>query len=218
MAHWEMERVTLGIFGGTFNPIHIGHLWLAQEVGMRLQFTRVIFVPAGIPPHKADAISELARLEMVKLATRDNPFFAVSSVEIESSRISYTYHTLQLLKRQYDEPLAFIIGSDNVRQLPTWYRWRDILEICDLAIGERPGYGIEVLDELKPLVTEETFAKLRQNFVTLPPNFGVSSSVIRERYAKNQSNRYLVPEPVNQYILRHQLYSLATSLTPDKEN
>lgn len=197
--------MTIGVLGGTFNPIHIGHLWLAQEVGSELKFSKVLFVPSRIPPHKKSAISEIHRLAMVKLAIRDNPCFEVSTVEIDRPEISYTIHTLEILKREYREPLAFIIGSDNVKGLPTWYQWKDILKMCDLVIGERPGIGVETIDELEPFLEKLQCDRLRRNFVSMP-TLDISASKIRQRYTHQKSNKYLVPDAVNEYILGHKLY------------
>jgi nicotinate-nucleotide adenylyltransferase len=203
--------MTIGVLGGTFNPIHLGHLILAQEVGCRLGFSKILFVPAKIPPHKPHTISEWHRFRMVELAIRDNPFFQISRVEIDRQEISYTLHTVELLKKQVNEPIAFIIGSDNIRDLPRWYQWKTLVATCHLVIGERPQFGTQTIDELASLLSVEECNKLRQNFVAIP-TLNIASSEIRKRYAEKCPNRYLVPEAVDQYILEYHLYSSPQTL------
>lgn len=197
--------MTIGVLGGTFNPIHQGHLILAQEVGTRLGFSCVLFVPAKIPPHKQHTISEWHRFRMVELAIQDNPFFHISRVEIDRQEVSYTLHTIRLLKEQIQEPIAFIIGSDNILDLPRWHQWKTLVTTCHLVIGERPQFGKQTIDELEPLLGQEECDKLRRNFVPIP-TLNIASSEIRRRYAENRPNRYLVPEAVDRYILEQKLY------------
>lgn len=197
--------MTIGVLGGTFNPIHIGHLILAQEVGMALSFSKILFVPARIPPLKPYAISETHRFAMVQLAIQGNPFFQISRVEIDRQEVSYTIDTVRLLQTQEKEAIAFIIGSDNILDLPRWHQWRTLLEICDIVIGERPGFGYEAIKQLEPLVGKKNCARWCQNLIPLPA-VHISSSEIRKRYTQGKSNKYLVPELVDQYILQQKLY------------
>lgn len=197
--------MTIGVLGGTFNPIHWGHLILAQEIAIRLNFAKILFVPAKIPPLKTLMVSEQHRFTMVQLAIEDNPLFEISRVEFDRPEISYTMHTIELLVKQLSEPFAFIIGSDNVADLPNWHNWQQLVTTCDLVIGERPQFGIEVLEKLSPFLSKKDCDKLRNNFVHIPM-LKISSSEIRKRYAKKISNRYLVPCKVNTYILENDLY------------
>ena len=202
--------MTIGIFGGTFNPIHIGHLVIAQEVGRQLHFSKVLFVPAKIPPHKAHlGASEQERYEMVELAISDNPFFRASRVELDRDKISYTIDTIEILKKECGERLAFIIGSDNLLEITKWHRWITLLEECELAIGERPGFGPEVIGQIESLVGRELAMHFERNFVKIP-FANISSSEIRERYAQGIPVKYLVPDVVDRYIVAHRLYSLAS--------
>ena len=199
--------MTIGIFGGTFNPLHIGHLVMAQDVAFRHDLTKVLFVPSRIPPHKFNVISEQDRYRMVELAIADNPLFEISSIELDRQEISYTIDTIELLQRQYSKPLAFIIGSDNILDIPHWYNWQKLLKICRLLIGERPGAGIAAIDSLP--VAADLRQRLREDFVAISTN-AVSSTEIRRRCWQRQPIRYLVPDQVAEYIQSHELYRLET--------
>jgi nicotinate-nucleotide adenylyltransferase len=198
--------VAIGVLGGTFNPIHLGHLILAQEVGSRLKFSKILFVPSKTPPHKPNIISEEHRFRMVQMAICENSFFDISRVELDRPEISYTLHTIQLLQRQLQEPIAFIIGSDNILDLPNWYQWKTLVQIGGLVIGERPQCGIETISQLESLLGREMCDRLRHNFVPIPA-LHISSSEIRKRYAEKIPNKYLVPDAVDQYILAQNLYT-----------
>lgn len=197
--------MTIGILGGTFDPIHIGHLILAQEVGQQLRFSQVIFVPSNIPPHKNDTTTPVHRYNMVQLATQNNPFFSVSRVELDRPEISYTIETMRILKTQYKESLAFIIGADNLLDLPKWHCWQSLIEICEFAIGSRLGFDLSIIDQLLPWVGAEQCHKFKQNCVSIP-NVIISSSEIRNRYLHHQSVKYLIPDPVDDYIRKYHLY------------
>jgi len=198
--------MTIGILGGTFDPIHIGHLILAQEVGQQLHCSQVIFVPANIPPHKNDTTTPTHRYNMVQLATQNNPFFSVSRVELDRPEISYTIETMRILKTQYKEPLAFIIGADNLLDLPKWHCWQSLLEICEFAIGSRLGFDLSMIDQLLPLVGADQCRKFKQNCVAIP-NINISSSEIRNRYLHHQSVKYWIPDLVDEYIRKYHLYT-----------
>lgn len=199
-------RLTVGILGGTFDPIHIGHLLLAQEVGKKLHFSKVLFVPSKIPPHKMALVPEEDRFRMVELAIYDNPFFEISRVELDHPQVSYTIETIRRLQAQMTEPLAFIIGSDNILDLPHWYQWKELLQLCRFAIGKRPGLGIETIDLLEPHLNKSACDALRQNFVEDAFTIPVSSSELRRRLAHEESVRYILPDPVIQYIQENRLY------------
>lgn len=197
--------MTIGILGGTFDPIHIGHLILAQEVGQKLRFSKILFIPSNIPPHKQNTTTSKHRYNMVKLAIQDNLFFDISSVELDRPEISYTIETIQILKTQYAEPLAFIIGADNVFDLPKWHNYQALIKLCEFAVGTRLGFDCSTFDTLIPYLGHDICHKLKQNCVLIP-NITISSSHIRERYLHHQSVKYLIPDVVDDYIKKNHLY------------
>lgn len=197
--------MTIGLFGGTFDPIHIGHLLMAQEVASKLGLAKVIFIPAQVPPMKNIQTSAEHRYQMVQLAIKDNPFFEISDLELRRKKISYTASTITTMKKEYQEPLTFIIGSDNLSNFTKWHRWKFILENCDLGVGERPGYGKKSIECLEGQVTPKIYQKIQKNFVSIPL-INISSTEIRRRNSKKESIRYFVPLQVENYIKKHQLY------------
>jgi nicotinate-nucleotide adenylyltransferase len=186
----------IGILGGTFNPIHVGHLILAEEARFKLKLEKVVFVPAFVPPHKSSAeiISAGDRLEMVRLATEDNSAFEVSTFEIESKKRSYSIDTLIEFRGIYGEnsELCFITGSDSLKDLFSWKNINDIFKISKFIVANRPGYPMK--DIPKEVDT-----------VVITP-IEVSSLDIRKRLMDGRSIRYLVPEKVRKYIHDHKLY------------
>ena len=186
----------IGILGGTFNPIHIGHLILAEEAYFKLKLDKLVFVPAFVPPHKSslEVINAKDRLEMVRLAIEGNAAFEVSTFEIESKKKSYSIDTLKEFRGVYgeDAQLCFITGSDSLKDLFSWKNINDIFKISKFVVANRPGYPIkEVPKEVETVV--------------ITP-IEVSSEDIRKRLAEGRSIRYLVPEKVRKYILDHKLY------------
>lgn len=186
----------IGILGGTFNPIHIGHLILAEEALSKLGLDKVIFVPTFIPPHKniEGNVKPKDRLKMVELAIEDNESFSISTFELDSRKKSYSIDTLKELRRIYgkESQLYFITGSDLLKDLFSWKNVNEILKISKFIVAKRPGYPIEEVPE-----EAET--------VVITP-IEVSSEDIRRRVKANKSIRYLVPEQVRAYILKHRLY------------
>lgn len=185
----------IGILGGTFNPIHYGHLILGEQVLGQLGLDRVIFVPSFIPPHKKnDAVVEAAhRLRMVRLAVGRNAHFAVSDIEIRRRGKSYTVDTLRQICRKYREAeLFFICGSDLVSELPTWKNLDEILRMAKFVLAKRPGFGKRL--------SGKSFLKIDVAQVD------ISSSLIRDLIHRGNSIRYLTPEGVVEYIEKHGLY------------
>ena len=189
----------IGIFGGTFNPPHIGHLIVAESVCEQLKLEKVIFVPSFISPHKKKGEERLSfhRLEMVKLAIRLNPHFDISEIEVTRKGMSYTYETLETFHRKYpSSKLFFIIGADNFAEFHTWKNPARIVELASLVVMNRP------LNT--PGVRRKGFVKGAQ-FAPVP-DIQISSTEIRKMIAENKSIRYLVPQVVLHYIQRHKLY------------
>jgi len=191
--------MNIGIFGGAFNPPHIGHLIVAEAVREHLHLERVLFVPSAAPPHRTDvgrATAE-ARLAMTRLAVQGNPAFEVSDVEIQRPGRSYTIDTLTALEVIHaGAKLHLLIGSDNFAEFHTWKSPREILAKCDLIVFPRPDFPVnDVRNE---------FSRAAR-FVNVP-QIGISASEIRRRVKMGKSIRYMVPPPVEEYILSKRLY------------
>lgn len=199
--------MSIGILGGTFNPIHNGHLILAQEMLNALHFSKVLFIPAKTPPLKNITTSEEDRYNMVQLAIADNPLFEVSRIELDRSGVSYTIDTIKELKQQIKDDFYFIIGSDNVLDITHWHDWKELVSICNFAIAARPGINANVLDVMKSNLGNELIEQWQKNFV---PIYGlqISSTEIRNRLQNNIPVKYYLPESVIDYIQKHQLYKI----------
>lgn len=197
----------IGIIGGTFDPPHYAHLILAEHAREELDLECVLFVPAGVPPHKDSTRTPAAhRLEMLALATADNAFFQISRVDIDRPPPHYSVDMVRRLRSQYpNASFHFIIGEDSFRDLP---RWRTPLEIVadgsvKIAVMSRPG----VEAELDPTMHETTLPGLAQHIVVLSSRMvEISSTDIVRRLREGKSVRYLLPDRVLAYIQHHQLY------------
>lgn len=207
---------TIGVFGGTFDPIHYAHLALAEEAAQTLTLERVLFVPAGRPPHKPDqAITPGEdRLAMVELAIEGNPRFAVDRQELDRDGPSYTLDTLLALRggdggsvgqagrsRWHPPELTLILSSEAFADLPSWHEPRWILELARIAVAPREGYPDA------RAVVDQHFPDLADRVVFLDgPRMRLSASELRERATAGRSLRYLVPDAVAAYIDDHALY------------
>jgi nicotinate-nucleotide adenylyltransferase len=200
----DTRRWRIGIMGGTFDPIHTGHLIIAQEAGWQLKLDKVLFIPAGDPPHKQTQKVTPAyhRLEMVKQAIGRVPLFEASTLEIERGGLSYTVDTLTTLGEIYPSAdLYFILGADAIAELGNWHKPERILELAYLALAERHGYSIS-LDPLTP-----KFPTLTEKVVRLEtPMIEIASHEIRQRVANGAPISYLVPYRVEIYIKEQKLY------------
>ncbi|MGB9780076.1 nicotinate-nucleotide adenylyltransferase [Caldanaerobacter sp.] len=201
------RELRLGIMGGTFDPIHYGHLVTAEAVRDEFKLDKVIFVPAGNPPHKVKrkVTDKKHRYLMTILATITNPFFEVSSIEIEREGYTYTIDTIKEFKKLYgDETLFyFITGADAVLEILTWKNADELLRLCYFVAATRPGIeGNKIdqeLDKIRNLYGNVIYK------VTVP-SLAISSTDIRERVAKGRPIKYLLPEPVERYIQKYGLY------------
>ena len=194
----------LGVFGGTFDPVHLGHLIAATEVRHVLGLDRVLFVPARRPPHKPEQEvgDDRHRLAMLRLAVADNPAFEISSIELDRAGPSYTSDTLAILAAERDPAsLVFVMGEDSLRDLPTWHDPGRIASLAALGVATRPGVALD-LDAVLRSVPE---ARGRVHLVPIPL-IGISSRDLRRRVAAGEPIRYQVPAPVAAYIARHGLY------------
>lgn len=199
----------VGILGGSFNPIHLGHLKVAEEAGRRLGLDRVVFIPAGDPPHKAR--TELARaserLEMVKLATKDNPRFEISQSEICRAGKSYTIDTITQLQLQLGPAaeLYLIIGADTIKELPTWRNVAELVELCQVVTVAREGFGRESFEVLKDTISGLALENVKALYLDVTP-VRISASEIRQRIRSRLPISDLVPGAVEAYISGKHLY------------
>lgn len=185
----------IGILGGTFNPIHYGHLILGEQVLGQLGLDRVIFVPTFLPPHKSDkdVISAKHRLKMIQLAVKANKHFAVSDIEMLRKGKSYTVDTLRQIKKKFPSAdLFFICGSDLVNEIPQWKDVDEIYKLAKFVLAKRPGFGKRL--------SGESFLKINVAQVD------ISSSFIRDLVKQARSILYLTPYVVVKYIEKHGLY------------
>ncbi|MBW4554373.1 MAG: nicotinate (nicotinamide) nucleotide adenylyltransferase [Trichormus sp. ATA11-4-KO1] len=201
----------IAIFGGTFDPIHWGHLLIAQTALYQVPLEKVIWVPSLNPPHKKAALFE-HRLEMLQLATRENPAFTVSLVETNRSGTSYAINTLIDLSTFYSNTHWYwIVGLDTFQTLPRWYRGHELAQMCDWLIAPRQLGGetiaqSELICKQVEQILRNQSSTIRWQFLDIPL-VGVSSSLIRKLCREHKSIRYLVPEPTRSYITVHNLYS-----------
>lgn len=214
---------TIGIFGGTFNPIHYGHLRLAVTLLEQLQLDAVRFIPAANPPHKTQPdVSAQARANMVQLAIADHSKFFLDTRELERTGRSYTIDTLESLRAELgaNVSLVLLMGSDTFTQLHTWHRWAEIMQLCHIALVQR----VQPLTNDAPTPLAKVLETLLQNhysensddlhtapagFITMQamPPLAIASTEIRAMLHAKKSAQYLLPNNVLDYILQHSLYA-----------
>lgn len=198
----------LAIMGGTFDPIHIGHLMTAEEVRNEFGIDEVVFIPTGHPPHKESkrVTHSEHRYLMTVLSTVENPHFNVSRIEIDRPGLTYTVDTIEKIKESYPEDIRiyFITGADAVHEILTWERVEDLMKICEFVAVTRPGYKRRQLKEKVEELKESFECKVHYLEV---PALAISSSDIRKRVEENRPIQYLVTQPVEKYIQKFKLYS-----------
>jgi len=199
--------VNIGVLGGTFDPIHIGHLIIAEEARVRLGLSKVLFVPAGQPWLKQDrdVTAAVHRVEMVGRAIADNPYFELSTLEVERPGPSYTVDTLTMLHKQLGgrTNLFFILGRDTLAELPLWKEPEKVVQLCRLVVPPRLGSR-----DLKHL--EKAIPGLLDKVIQLDmPVIGISSSEIRQRIAQGLPIRYFVSPKVEKYIAEQRIYPVS---------
>ncbi len=211
----------IGLFGGTFDPIHWGHLRSAEEVREALSLDRILFIPASRPPHKKGQHTTPAhhRLQMVRLAVKKNPRLRVSTVEIKRGGVSYSIDTLRYYARAVkgSNSYYFILGSDAFREIASWKNFRDIFPLCHFVVTSRPGSGNSNSLRQTPVAVQKLFCyDLKRRiyrhrsgtdlyFVKLT-DIAISASGVRRRVQEGKSIRYLVPLEVEAYIKKRGLY------------
>jgi nicotinate-nucleotide adenylyltransferase len=197
------------LYGGSFNPIHNGHLIVVRSAAEQLDVSRIVLIPSAAPPHKNNA--QLAgaedRLEMVRLAIADEPGFEVSDVEIRRTGPSYTILTVEEYRRELgpDAPLYWLIGADTLPELHTWYRVAELVELCRIVTAARPGYERPDLSSLQGCLSSAQIQRLSEGILTTP-RIDISATEIRRRAREGRSIRYLLPESVRGWVRRRDLY------------
>lgn len=200
------HKMKIGLMGGSFDPVHNGHLVLAEQVRTRFQMDKILFIPAGNPPHK-DAIGDKEhRYEMTKLAIQDNKFFEISRIEIDSEQKSYAIDTVKRMHKLYgdDTEVFFITGADAIIDLPTWKNFDELLSICKFIGSTRPGIEDKAFNDQINALVRDYKADIT---ITQVPALAISSTDIRRRIKYNLSIKYLLPANVEEYIYEHHLYS-----------
>ena len=212
----------VGVFGGTFNPIHYGHLRAALEVRERLEFEKILFVPSGNPPLKGSDLAPAAdRLEMTRLATLSYPLFEISDIECRQPGKSYTVETLRILQGMYPEKrLYLILGIDAFLEIPAWYQPLTLLETNDFVVISRPAYTFSSLSQMLSVDsatiesldasstgTMTTYLKSGREVILLNVTpLRISATVIRSLVRIGKGIKYLLPEAVESYIISHNLF------------
>ena len=200
-----VKQRRIGVMGGTFDPIHTGHLVIAEAVREEYSLDEVLFIPAANPPHKQQQqVTPAAhRLAMTRLATGSNPYFRVSSMEIDRQGLSYTLYTMRELVQQYaGAEFFFITGADEMRDIQQWYHIDELLQLCHFVAAARPGCVPDITR------IQEAFGKLGKARIHELPTLEleISSTDIRSRVRAGRSIRYLVPAVVEEYIYKEGLY------------
>ena len=213
----------IGILGGTFNPIHIAHLRIAEEVRDRIDLAKVVFVPAATPPHKplAEDLPFACRYEMVRRALVGNPCFDLSDIEGKRAGKSYSIDTLEAFRSELpDDEFFFIIGSDSFLDIGSWHEYAAIFSLCNIVVVERPGAVVTALDQALPVAIAHEFCYYAAEkrlahrsgysvYYLEGVPLDISSSAIRKLARLGRSVRYLVPETVEHYIKEQRLYAYA---------
>jgi nicotinate-nucleotide adenylyltransferase len=207
----------IGIFGGTFDPIHYGHLRTAFELVHSLRLSELRFMPAGNPPHRDHAIaSSEQRLAMVKAAVADQPGFTVDDREIRRTGLSYSVDTMRSLREEYpDRSLCMIVGMDAFLGLPTWHQWRDLLQMVHLIVAHRPGWRAPTMGPLGELLVDRGTGAVNdlhsalagRIYIHAVTQLEISSTEVRNLISHNRDPRYLMPDAVRTYIAQSNCYS-----------
>jgi nicotinate-nucleotide adenylyltransferase len=213
----------IGIFGGTFDPIHFGHLRLAEEILEQAGLRQIRFIPTGTPPHRdSPRVSARQRSEMVRLAIADQPAFTLDEREVARNSPCYTVDTLGELRAELGDaqPLCLLMGGDAFLELHTWHEWEKLFELAHIVVGYRPGYALDERIEVAPELLRKHYRERLcavADMARAPsggvaelaiPKLEISATDIRRRVAEGRTIRYLLPHAVADYIHQHQLYTL----------
>ncbi len=189
---------SIGVLGGIFDPVHNGHLAVASLAREALGLEKIIFIPSGNPPHKSATICASAsdRLNMLRCALEEETDTIIWESELKRPGVSYTIDTLHELLREFNCPLYFIIGSDNLQEICSWHRYQEIISLVSFGVAHRPGYSDLIPEEL---------TKADIKFIP-SPRWGISSSMVRSYFSQGYTCKHLLPSSVIDYILKKQLY------------
>lgn len=219
-ANRDLSLPLIGILGGTFDPIHYGHLRMAEDLAETLKLDQVRFIPSANPPHKqAPTTSATDRCRMVELAIADNPRFVLDDRELKRDGASYTIDTLLSLREELGKDLALclIMGSDAFAEFDSWHRWQEILGLCHLVLVERP--AVRISEPLRPALQSLLHENYAENPASLSASpsgrisiqritaLDISATAIRKDFLHQHSPRYLLPDSVIDFIRRHHLYA-----------
>jgi nicotinate-nucleotide adenylyltransferase len=209
----------IGILGGTFDPIHYGHLRLAEEMLELAHLQQIRFIPAGNPPHRdAPQVSAAHRSAMVRLAINDQPAFVLDEREVRQTEKCYTVDTLRELRAELGDtqPICLLMGGDAFLQLHTWHEWEQILDLAHIVVGFRPGFTLEERHAVPKLQQHYQQRLCTVDYLSQQaaggiaelaiPKLEISATLIRSRVKDNRTIRYLLPETVANYIYQHHLY------------
>ena len=217
-----MNKKAIGILGGTFDPIHFGHLRLAEEMLELANLQQIRFIPTGTPPHRdAPQVSAQHRSAMVRLAIADQPAFVLDEREVNRITPCYTVDTLRELRVELGaaQPLCLLMGGDAFLQLHTWHDWEQLFDLAHIVVGHRPDFPIAERIHAVPAALHQHYQQRRCTADVLSqqpcggvaelaiPKLEISATVIRSRVAENRTIRYLLPNAVADYIHQHHLYS-----------
>jgi len=202
----QPQKRRIGLMGGTFDPVHYGHLVAAEEARYQFNLEKVIFIPASKPPHKTirDITTPGQRLRMTELAVNSNPNFTVSEIEINRQGLSYTIDTVMAMKEANpDWEIYFITGADAVLEILTWKKIKELLEECFFVGATRPGFHLDTVSDTLGLLTKESLAKIKTIEI---PSLAISSTDIRQRVREGRPIKYLLPDEVEKFIYQNKLY------------
>lgn len=194
----QESEISIGIMGGTFNPIHFGHLLAAEEARQQFKLKEIIFVPVARPPHKnqQNIVSPEDRYKMTCLAVKSNKYFKASDIEIKRKGTSYSQDTVVEFKKIYkNAKIYFITGADAIAELDTWKNANELHKLCQFIAVNRPGHRLKIKKEY-----------LKFTHILEIPGVAISSTEIRHKVQQGKSIKYLVPENVERYIYTHKLY------------
>ncbi len=212
MSIWleQPGKKRIGLMGGTFDPVHYGHLVAAEEARYQFVMEKVIFVPASKPPHKSrkDISTPEQRLEMTKIAVSTNPYFTTSDIEIKRAGLSYTIDTVLAMKQvNPDWEIYFITGADVILDILTWKNIERLLRECYFVAATRPGFHLELIECKLDRLSKEALARIKTIEV---PALAISSTNIRQRVREDRPIKYLLPDEVEKFIYQNSLYLTAS--------
>jgi nicotinate-nucleotide adenylyltransferase len=207
----------IGLFGGTFDPIHCGHLRTAFELWQELKLAEVRFLPTGNPPHRAHLYADAQlRMQMVRAAIADQPGFLVDDREVRRGGVSYSVDTLTEMRAEHPQAsLCLLLGMDAFLGLPGWHRWRELLELAHIVVAHRPGWRAPTMGPLGEIMVDHGTGSVRELharpagcvYVHAVTQLEISSTELRTLIVAGRDPRYLVPDPVRQIILETRCYA-----------